>query len=94
MGEAFILCVDLVQKRGWQTIKDLVVQIDVDSTWKITFNGCPEERQSIAPFHILVEYNGFPAGIIGPGDGVIAAGERANEDAFIAALKAAGAETH
>ena len=37
-----------------------------------------------------VEYNGFPAGLLTPmGDGCIAAGEAANEDTFIAALRRA-----
>lgn len=38
-------------------------------------------------YQAKIKYNGWPAGIIDPRGGVIAAGEAANEDAFIAAIE-------
>ena len=93
VSEAFVLIVDLALKQGRRNIKDQVVDVAVDDTWKVRVNGCSVERENIPPFHAYVEFNGWPAGFIGTdGGGVIAAGEAANEDALIAALRAAGAE--
>ena len=68
----------------------------VDERWWIAVNGHaqPEKRLTskgieIQPFHCYVEYNGWPAGILSPYGGVIAAGTGANEDTFIEALKLA-----
>lgn len=61
--------------------------------WRVMLNGTGEEKPKtdkhpyIEPFGIYVEFNGWPAGIIGPGGGIIAAGDAANEDAFIAAIE-------
>jgi hypothetical protein len=63
-------------------------------TWAFALNphAAPEligdTATELPPFHMLVEWNGFPAGIVGPAGGVIAAGALANEDTCIAALKA------
>ena len=92
MSIAFILCVDLALKRGHKNIRDQVLALDVDGAWKITINGKSEACDNIPPYGVLVEFNGWPAGILDPGGGVIAAGEAANEDTLIAALKVAGAE--
>lgn len=48
--------------------------------WKIALNG--------KDFQAKIEFNGWPAGIIDPHGGIIAAGEAANEDTFIAAIEA------
>lgn len=91
ISEAFLLLVDLAIKRGNSSIKGTVVTFEIDSTWAATFNGCADERDNVPPYHCSVSYNGWPAGILGPSSGCIAAGEGANEDTLIAALKAAGA---
>lgn len=68
----------------------------VDERWWFAVNAHPVETQCSAsnvpvpPYHAYVQFNGWPAGVISPFGGVIAAGEATNEDAFIAALKAAG----
>lgn len=65
----------------------------IDGRWKIAVNGHDEPKVSslnpegIDPFHCHVEYNGWPAGILNPYGGVIAAGAAANEDAFIKAIR-------
>lgn len=66
----------------------------VDDQWRIALNGHGDERTAfgratVPPYHIYVEYNGWPAGLIGPAGGVIAAGDGATEDTFIAAVEAA-----
>lgn len=65
----------------------------IDDQWRVVMNGnkTPASHDGIelAPFSIYVEFNGWPAGVIDPGGGIIAAGEAANEDTFIAAIERA-----
>lgn len=66
----------------------------LDEHWWIAWNGHREDRScsraaSVPPFHCFVEYNGWPAGLIQPYGGIIAAGAAANENTFIAAIEAA-----
>lgn len=90
---AFVLCVDLCLKRGHANIRNQLVDVAIDDTWSFRINGHPTQQDSIPAYHLSLEYNGFPAGIFGPGGGIIAAGEGANEDALIRALRKAGATT-
>lgn len=46
------------------------------------------EGVTVEPFHCYIEFNGWPAGVVAPWGGVIAAGDVANEAAFLAAVKA------
>lgn len=75
----------------------------VDERWTITLNGSGEaladpdnDGIEIPAYNAYVTYNGWPAGIIGPHGGVLAAGAAANEDTLITALehaiREAGAE--
>ncbi len=48
--------------------------------WEISLDGKTLQAK--------LKFNGWPAGIIDPAGGIIAAGEAANEDAFIAAIEA------
>ena len=62
----------------------------VDEHWLIKVNGHKETIDGIEPAWMMVWFNGWPAGSVHPVlGGVIAAGEIANEDTFIAALDAA-----
>jgi hypothetical protein len=68
----------------------------IDERWAVWMNGHKVPMPSVLeqwldPFHCYVEYNGWPAGIFSPFGGVIAAGEGANENAFIAAIERATA---
>lgn len=92
MSELFILLVDLAIKRGHKNIKGQLLTLRVDDQWSYTINGSDKEWDRIPPYHASVVFNGWPAGIVGANSGIIAAGEAANEDALIEALKAAGAE--
>lgn len=69
-------------------------EYQVDERWWIAVNGHPEPTRNsdnfeVAPFTAVVKYNGWPAGVLDPSGGIIAAGECANEGAFIEALIAA-----
>jgi hypothetical protein len=66
----------------------------VDQRWWICLNGHKESKRNsdgfdVPSFECVVKYNGWPAGMFGPGGGIIAAGEGANESTFIEALVAA-----
>lgn len=66
----------------------------IDEHWEIYFNGHDKPRRAreadsepLPPYGVYVVFNGFPAGILLPSGGVIAAGSAANEDSFIAAIE-------
>ena len=66
----------------------------LDEQWRLFWNGHDTPKESstgstVPAFHLYVEYNGWPAGVVPPvGSGWIAAGDCANEDALIAVLEA------
>lgn len=104
IGEAFVLMAELAEKLGSKPMKDLpglwehkIPGVD-GGEWWWAVNGheaplCPTDRMVKVPFgHCYLEWNGWPAGIFTPFGGEICAGSMANEDTFIAALKAAIAE--
>lgn len=69
---------------------------DVDEHWRVVLNPHREfvrygekAEIEIPPFSCYIEFNGWPAGLINPYGGAIAAGSLANEETFIAAVKAA-----
>lgn len=70
-------------------------EYEVDERWAFAFNGHPEPKASkycpapVLPFSVYVQFNGWPAGVIDPTGGVFAAGDAANEDAFIDAIEEA-----
>lgn len=66
----------------------------VDDQWHIEMNGHKEALPNkigvpIEPYQCHIEFNGWPAGVLDPFGGVIAAGECANEDTFIEAIRKA-----
>jgi hypothetical protein len=66
----------------------------VDERWRIAANGHRQDRMTskgeiVKPFTVYIQYNGWPAGLIDAGGGIIAAGEGANEETFIRALELA-----
>lgn len=60
---------------------------DPDRGWGAKLNPTSDEIDGVGPCEIYVTWNGWPAGILDPSGGVIAAGEAANEDAFIEWLR-------
>lgn len=96
--EAFAEIAALASRMGVRRINEIegCWETDIDTRWWISVNGHGQTTTNshgveVPPFSAYVEFNGWPAGIINPGDGVIAAGDAANEQAFIEALKAAPA---
>jgi len=87
----FGLIADLAGARGIRNIKDTpgLTSMAIDERWSVDVNPHPEELGGTPPFHALIWYNGWPAGVVGPYEGTIAAGDTANEEALIAALKTA-----
>jgi hypothetical protein len=68
----------------------------IDKQWWIAFNGQKQAVEcskgiSVDPYHVYIEFNGWPAGIINPFEGTLCAGEIANESTFIAAVEKATA---
>lgn len=87
MPDIFGLIMEIGEKAGALPVKDKVWTLKVNEYWSFKVNGYPEPREGIPGFHAMIEFNGFPAGLIGLNGGIIAAGEAANEDTFIEALK-------
>ncbi len=70
---------------------------EVDGRWKLYVNGhrdpIPCSTGTVVPaFSAYVTFNGWPAGILDPWGGVIAAGDAANADTFREALQMAAAQ--
>jgi hypothetical protein len=68
-------------------------EIQIDEQWFVAVNGHETELRDskghrVPPYHAFLEYNGWPAGVINPFAGFIAAGESANEETLIAAIEA------
>jgi len=96
MSEVFVRIAELALALGVRGIGNLpgCWEHDVDGVWWIAMNGRATAAKcsrgpEVAPFTAYVEFNGWPAGLVTPGGGVIAAGEAANERALIEALVAA-----
>ena len=102
--EAFLVLCELADKRGevpfdkapacWECTFPSVLGEGRD-TWQVAINGHNTPTRSslsekpIDPFHAFVYYNGWPAGVLTPYDGWIARGSGANEDSFVASVRAA-----
>jgi hypothetical protein len=95
ISQVFALVAELAQLDGAAPISSWpgLWERGIDEQWTIVANGHPEPMRykniEIPPFNHLVLYNGFTAGVFTPFDGVIAAGQEANEDSLIRALKRA-----
>jgi len=69
-------------------------EFSVDENWYIAVNGHDKPRLcsngvSVDPYTAYIAWNGWPAGILGPSGGPIAAGRLVNEQALCEALQAA-----
>lgn len=87
----FAMIAALADTKGVRNINQLpgLWSCEVDETWKVEVNGHNETIDDVPPFNARIFYNGWPAGIISPYDGIIAAGEAANETTLISALERA-----
>lgn len=62
----------------------------IDEHWLVKCNGHRETIDLVPPFSWSIEYNGWPAGIVGAidGEGIIAVGEIVNEKTLLEAIQA------
>ena len=67
--------------------------VGAEREWEVTINGNPRPKDGQPPFSAYVTFNGFPAGVLTAQEGIIAGGKVANEETFIAALRAELEET-
>lgn len=81
MNLAFLGCCALAVKDGTGPIADLP-----DHAFKRTIGKWEIELDGKS-LQVRVSFNGWPAGVIDPNGGIIAAGEIANEDTFIEAVE-------
>ena len=79
-------------------VKDKVIVARVDKHWLVAVNGRTEDAEcmiegtpiKIPVGHAYISFNGYPAGLMCiDGSGTICAGEVANAETFVAALREA-----
>lgn len=102
ISEAFVLLAKLATKDGVKRLNELegCWTRQIGEQWWAAVNGHQTTMKAssrdgasagtpfeVEPYHAYVEYNGWPAGDLTPLGGVIAAGDGANEDSFIAAIR-------
>ncbi len=91
--ETFVLVAERFGREHETPLPKKLLSIgDPDNGWGARLNPTSAAIDGIDPFTAHVSWNGFPAGVIDPSGGVIAAGELANEEAFRAWLEGAGDE--
>ena len=79
----FVLLVErFAAKFGTPLPKKLLEMGDPDHGWHCEINPTDETLGRIPPCTCNVTWNGFPAGIIDPGGGILAAGDAANEESL------------
>lgn len=97
IAAVFAAVCELAIASGAESIKDLpgCWNATVDEHWRVALNGHDADRPAweggpdVPPYCAFVEFNGWPAGMLSAHGGAIAAGEIANEDALLAALRRA-----
>lgn len=101
ISDAFVAVMNYIGATGDYPIKGRVFERQVDEHWYIAVNAtdAPAEagpadgmRSTVNPIDCAVWWNGWLAGSFNPHGGILAAGTEANEDRFIADLKAATAK--
>jgi len=91
ISEVYTYIALLAHSRGARNIKDSpgLYEIKIDEHWVAQMNPHEETTDNVPPYHMAIFYNGWPAGLIhGVSGGVICAGEAANEDTLLAAVRA------
>lgn len=94
VSEAFVRIAELAAALGVKDINQLpgCWEVQVDGRWWLAMNGHSHmvkasDDAEVPAFSAWVKFNGWPAGMVSPSGGIIAAGRSANEDTLIAALK-------
>lgn len=91
----FLLLASLAEKDGASPLNkhEGCWERQIGEHWWIAVNGHKDKvacskGAEVPPFNCYVEFNGWPAGLFDPMNGIIAAGEAANEETFAAAIEA------
>jgi len=96
IAEAWYLVTQLAMReletRGYANLREYpgILELELESgRWKFEIHAQDQEIDGLKMPDVRIHFNGWPAGVMGPGGGLMAAGEVANEDAMIATLKQA-----
>ena len=95
LPEAFAKAVDLftyeLKLLGHEDLQAYpgIFSVQVDDLWEIATHAQAGPIDRLPPYTIRIRFNGWPAGVLDAGGGVITAVAAANENTFIAALDAA-----
>jgi len=76
LSTAFYMVARLADKLGEAPIKDKLWTHKLDDHWSIKINGFHEEKESIPPYHMTIEFNGFRLAASVPGKGSLRPGQR------------------
>lgn len=94
--KVFCLACELGMALGWENIslEPGCREYQIDANWWMAINphraACVSSKGASVPgLGIWFEWNGWPAGVVSPGGGLMACGSAANVDTLIAAIKAA-----
>ena len=86
--ELWYLICDLMAKRHGTPLPNEILSLGDDKNgWGVKLNATGKDSGSMTAFSAHVSWGGFPAGIVGPDGGLIAAGAAANEETFRAWLQ-------
>ena len=87
--DAFMLIGELAFERGYRKINTRhgLCKIGIDDKWEADINPHKETIDGVPPMHMMILFNGMPAGCFSAHGGTIAHGKIANEDALISAIK-------
>lgn len=75
------------REHGVPLPKRLLAIGDANVGWHVELNPTAEQIGVVEPFTAMVQWNGFPAGIIDPDGGVVADGTLANQRTLLAWLE-------
>lgn len=96
MTEVFKKVCELGIALGWKSIKDRLgcVEHQVDDEWWFAINPHGDVTECskgvhVPPWHIYIQFNGWPFGLVNEYEGMCGAGRLANESTLVAALDAA-----
>lgn len=97
LSAVFLKLADLALAHGIKGIKQLPAcwEVQIDEHWWAAVNGhdkptaCSRSVMPVPAFSAYLQFNGWPAGMLDPFGGFLAAGHLANEANLIAAIDAA-----
>lgn len=83
IAQAFLLAAERLGRECGTPLPKQVLEVgDAEHGWHLTMNLTPDDVYGLPEWHIAIKWNGWPAGILSPQAGMMAAGEAANEDSL------------